>query len=157
MNVSLLGIAFIQSYEAFRAMAYTDQAGNPTIGYGHLIIPTDPDYSNGLTPDQASALFASDLATIAEQPVNAALTIDVSQQQFDALCSLCYNIGNGAFDGCHALQLLNAGTDPSLVAPAFLNWDHVRENGAETVSAGLLRRRQAEVNIFLNGIYLNNI
>jgi hypothetical protein len=62
------GLARIRGTEAFRARAYDDGAGNPTIGYGHLIRPGE-NFSGGITQAQADALFKQDV----ERVVNPAL------------------------------------------------------------------------------------
>ncbi len=152
MNVSGLGKAFIQSFEKCRLMPYKDSGGKLTVGWGHLITPQDSDYSNGLTQEQADILFASDLAEKAERPVSAAINADLSQQQFDALCSLCYNIGAGNFHGSTLVKWLNEGMPPDRVASEFGRWDHV--NGV--ISEGLFERRGAEAEIYLEGRYVNH-
>jgi len=151
MNVSSLGKSFIQSFEKCRLMPYQDQGGKWTIGYGHLVL-ADEDFTNGITQDQADSLFATDLAAKAEQPVSEAVSVDLNQQQFDALCSLCYNIGAGNFHGSTLVKLLNENMPPDRVAAEFGKWCHV--NGE--VSEGLFERRGAEADIFLDGKYVDH-
>ena len=70
---------------------------------------------------------------------------DATQDEFDALVDFAYNVGNGAFKGSRMLHVLNSG-DYAGAAAQFQRWDHVGDD----VSAGLLRRRQAEVGLFNN-------
>lgn len=150
MKTSGAGIRFIQSFEKCSLEKYDDQGGKPTIGYGHLITGSEI-FSDEITQDQADALFLSDLAKKAEEPVLRHLDIILSQNQFDALVSLCFNIGSGNFSGSTILRKVNM-KDPS-AADEFPKWDKV--NGE--VSKGLYARRIAEQNIFENGVYNNHL
>jgi lysozyme len=151
MNVSDPGRAFIKSFESYRSMPYQDEGGKPTVGWGHEIQP-DEDFTNGITMGQADDLFIEDLAEKAEHPVTLAIQVSVSQQEFDAMCSLCYNIGAGNFDSSTLVRLLNQGATVDRIATEFGRWDHV--NGQ--VSEGLSERRAAEADIFLNGNYADH-
>lgn len=152
MKTSDKGIAFIKSYESFRAMPYKDGAGNWTVGWGHKIL-SDENFPHGISPGNADALFLSDLIQKAQKPVEHSVGIDLSQQEADALNSLCFNIGAGNFIGSTLVKLLNAGATPDRVAAEFGRWDHI--NGV--VSQGLFERRAAEADIFLNGNYVNHV
>ena len=94
------------------------------------------------TKEQADAWFLEDIAWV-EDCVNRAITSELSQQEFDALCSLCFNIGCRAFRGSTLVKLLNAG-DYDGAAAQFLRWDKQRGQ----VLAGLTRRREAEAELF---------
>jgi lysozyme len=71
-----------------------------------------------------------------------------NQNQFDALVSFAYNEGVNALKTSTLLRLFNSG-DSQGAADQFLVWDKVRENGQLVESDGLLRRRQAERQLFL--------
>ena len=149
MRTSDAGIAFIKSFEAFRAMPYKDQAGLWTIGWGHLIHP-DEDFTGGIPLTDADELFLSDLSGF-EDEVNEAVEIDLAQQEFDALVSLAFNIGNGNFANSTLLKLLNTG-DRTNAATQFIRWDYA----GGKVSAGLMARRVAEKTMFEAGVYRNH-
>lgn len=89
-------------------------------------------------------MFASELADC-ERAVSAAVTVSLSQSQFDALVSFAYNVGIGAFRSSTLLRKLNAG-DYQGAADQFLLWD--KNDGK--VMRGLTRRRQAERALFLS-------
>ena len=134
MNIDAAGLEFIKSFEGFSATVYNDVAGKPTIGYGHLLRPGD-SYPDGLTEAQALVLLAMDVA-----PVSAAvdrLAPLCNQNQHNALCSFAYNLGVGALQ-----QMLNHGW--AEVPEQILRWTH----SGGVVVAGLVRRRQAEVDLF---------
>jgi lysozyme len=79
----------------------------------------------------------------ATNTVNRLVTAPLSQTEFDAVVDLVFNIGSGNFANSTLLKLLNSG-DMSNAALEFDKWSHA---GGQVV-AGLLRRRQAEVQEF---------
>lgn len=65
---------------------YKDSAGNPTIGYGHLIKDGE-DFSKGITKEKAGELLAQDTKT-AVDAVNSKVTTSLSQTKFDAVVEI---------------------------------------------------------------------
>jgi lysozyme len=158
LRMSDSGLARIRGSEAFSARVYDDGAGNPTIGYGHLIRPGE-NFSGGITQAQAEALFRQDV----ERVVNPALdriTIALTQNQVDALGSFIFNVGTGGFLK-NILSYLNAGKleEATNHMLQFITGRDAR-SGRRQVLRGLLTRRQFEVALFRNPVslqYLNNI
>lgn len=140
-QVSPAGIALIRRFEGLRLEAYRDAAGIWTVGYGH----TGPDVHEGMviTPAEAERLLAVDLQRF-EAAVERSVVRPATQGQFDAMVSLCYNIGPNAFQQSTVLRRFNAGNDHG-AAEAFILW--VRARG--TILEGLVRRRAAEIVRFL--------
>lgn len=134
----------LATWEGLKLTAYRDVGGVWTIGYGH----TGPDVFSGktITPDEAKRLADIDIAE-AEQAVNSGLKVVVNQNQYDALVSLTYNIGNAAFLRSTALKRLNEG-DVLGAAEAITWWNLVKGK----VNKGLVNRRQAEKKLFLTPI-----
>jgi GH24 family phage-related lysozyme (muramidase) len=95
-----------------------------------------------LTDDQQQALMTVAVAP-AQRAVANAVTVPLNQNQYDALTSLAYNIGTGAFQRSTLLRRLNAGDYPG-AAEQFGVW--VRSGGAD--SPGLIARRAAERRLF---------
>ena len=151
MHTSGAGTRFIQSFEKCNLAPYDDEGGKSSIGWGHLILPGE-DFSQGITQDEADDIFLLDLTTKGENPVKCSVAVDLNQPQFDALVSLCYNIGAGNFAKSTLLKLLNAGNLDS-ASDQFPLWDHC----GGVVSKGLYARRIAEKNIFDNGVYNNHL
>lgn len=141
MQLGAAGLALIKQFEGCRLTAYQDQRGIWTIGYGH----TGPEVVEGLTwtRGQADAALLSNTHT-ASNALLRLVDIAMTQNQFDALTSLVFNIGVGNFGSSTLLKLLNQNHVPQ-AADQFLVWDHV--NGVP--DPGLLRRRQAEQALFL--------
>lgn len=134
------GMALTRSFEGLRLEAYLDQRGVWTVGYGH----TGPEVHAGLTITEAEteAFLASDIAG-AVAVVNRLVTREISQNQFDALVDFAFNLGPASLARSTLLREVNAG-DFVAAAKEFLLWDHVDGR----VVPGLLRRRQAEAELF---------
>ncbi|HSY03724.1 MAG TPA: lysozyme [Acidobacteriaceae bacterium] len=134
------GLSLTEQFEGCELTAYQDQVGVWTIGYGH----TGPDVVSGLTitQDQAQDLLAQDVGSAAAC-VNNSVTLQLSQDEFDALVDFVFNLGVGAFKSSTLLIDLNSG-NLTAAATQFDLWDHA--GGA--VVAGLLRRREAETALF---------
>jgi len=152
------GLARIRQSEAFMARPYDDGAGNLTIGYGHLIRPGE-NYSAGITQAAADTLFRQDVARVVN-PALDRITIELTQNQVDALGSFIFNVGTGGFLK-NILSYLNAGKleEATNHMLQFITGRDAR-SGRRQVLRGLLTRRQFEVALFRNPVslqYLNNI
>lgn len=141
-TTSQTGIDLIKEFEGCRLTAYRDSAGVLTIGYGHT---TGVTSGMTISQAQAEAYLKSDLQTF-ESAVNSYVTVPLTQNMFDALVSLAYNIGSGAFKDSTLLSKLNQA-DYTAAADQFEAW--VKSGG--TTLAGLVRRRAAEKQLFLAG------
>ena len=149
MKASQQLLKFIESWEGCKLTVYNDAGGRPTIGIGHLLMPGESH--DPITEAQALAMLGTDIR-VAETAVNHAVHAALTQNQTDALISLCYNIGQGNFAKSQCLKDVNLGNFDN-AGDDFLNWNHV--NGQ--VSQGLTNRREAERDMFLNGVYGNHI
>lgn len=143
MKISDRGLELIKRHEGLRLEAYPDpgSGGEPwTIGYGH----TGTDVAPGLMIDEAEAtrLLRSDVGA-AEQCIDEAVEVEITQHQFDALVSFVFNLGCRAFMGSTLLKLLNQGNHAAAMGQ-FSRWD--RAGGR--VMAGLTKRRHDEAALF---------
>lgn len=140
-QIGVAGLALIKSFEGLRLTAYKCPADVWTIGYGS----TGPHVKQGMTITEAQAdkLLQDDLdrfeASVAKHAPNA------SQNQFDAMVSLAFNIGTGAFEKSTLLRKFVAG-DTAGAAEAFRQWVNAGGRKLE----GLVRRREAERKLFLS-------
>lgn len=140
MNPGLLGV--LKRLEGFRGSVYQDATGNPTIGYGHLIQPGQPAPTT-VNPQQATQLLRRD-ATSAADLVRRAVTVPLSQGQFNALSSFAYNVGPTAFQQSALLRVLNSGHYGAVPAQ-LARWVH---GNAHEIVPGLVARRRAEAALF---------
>ncbi|RYY14234.1 MAG: lysozyme [Cytophagaceae bacterium] len=153
MNISEKGLSLIKKEEHFMPRRYLCPAGKPTIGYGHVILPGEEHYHTAtLTEPQASALLLQDVGRTYGAHVAKRLTRAVTQNQFDALVSFCFNVGTGGFDQSSVLRLANAGSNSTVdICTAFSLWNKVTnpKTKQKEVSKGLTVRRAREASLYL--------
>jgi lysozyme len=127
MDISEAGLAALAGREGIRTRAYRDIRGIWSVGVGHTAAAGQPSPYPGLeiTQQQALDLFRQDLKQYVAE-VNAAVKVKCTQNQFDALVSLCFNIGVNGFAGSSVVRDLNAG-EPRAAADAFLLWERPSE------------------------------
>jgi lysozyme len=148
MKISDRGLNFIEKREGYSLKVYKDSAGLKTVGVGHLITGKEkPPIYNVITPQYCSFLLRQD-SQIAVDAVNTLVKTLLSQAEFDALVSLVFNIGVGAFTKSTLLKLLNSGQRKT-AASQFLVWN--RAGGQ--INQGLINRRNKEYKLFTAGIY----
>jgi lysozyme len=140
MRVSSTGLRLVAGFEGLRTHAYPDAATPPvwTIGYGHT--PARPGQT--MTKARALQVLKADLRT-AESAVNRLVHVPINQHRFDALVSLVFNIGTGAFAKSTLLRKLNHG-DYKGASAQFMAWNKAG-NGP---LPGLTRRRAIERALF---------
>jgi lysozyme len=138
MRISDKGLALVESLEDFHPVVYMDNAGLPTIGYGHKLKPVEA-FPNGVTDEEATALLREDVA-MAEHAVNTFVKVPLTQGQYDSLVDFAYSVGGSSLEHSTLLRLLNEGKYEEAAAQ-FVLWDHAG-------SDGLLRRREAERAMF---------
>ena len=144
-SISKKGIDLIKEFEGIRLNAYDDGIGVWTIGIGTIRYPNGVRVKHGdkITIEQAEQYLKHDLDSF-ENIINTKVKVPLTQNQFDALASLVYNIGATNFSNSTLLKKLNA-KDYAGAADQFLRWN--RAGGK--VMNGLVRRREAERKLFL--------
>lgn len=151
MKVSPNGIKFIAEHEGEILEVYKDPVGLPTLGVGHLLSKAElaaMPVGTKITRQQSREYLAKDLARF-ERAIESAITVPVNQNQFDALVSFAFNIGESAFRRSSTLRKLNA-KDYVGAADAMLAWNKATKNGKRVVLTGLTRRRKEERALFLS-------
>ena len=123
--------------------AYRCPAGRWTIGYGHT---KGVRSAMTITQAEADTMLLEDLGEYGAT-VERLVTVDLTQNQFDALVSFVYNIGEGGFSGSTLLKKLNAGEYGS-VPEQFMRWNKATVEGKLQALEGLTRRRTAEAALF---------
>ena len=138
MKTSSNGIALIKQLEGFSSTAYWDVDGY-SIGYGHH----GARAGQTITRDDAERLLQTDLKTF-EQTVSG-VNPRLSQNQFDAAVSLCYNIGTTRFRKSTVAALM--AVDPTPRPELEQHWKEWRMAGGK-VSQALVRRRNKEWELY---------
>lgn len=141
MKTSDNGKKLIKGWEGYGAIVYGDPVGIATGGWGH--VTHDLPVGAPVTTAQAEAWFAQDIAH-AENAILHQITVPLNQNEFDALVSLVFNIGSNHFFDSSVKRYLNLG-DRKTAAKSFCLW--VKAGGHEL--PGLVRRREAEMHLFL--------
>lgn len=151
-KASFDGIAELQKSEASRLRAYQDTKGVWTIGYGHTGNVDGVAIHRGMviTEQKQMELFLDDLRE-AERAVNRLVKVPLNQNEFDALTSLVFNVGQGKFAKSNALKALNQGDKQTAMREMLtFNREKFIVNGQKISreNRGLTLRRQREVELF---------
>jgi len=149
MTASDVGLELIKQSEGYRDKGYfatehEAQKGIVTAGYGST---GRVGYGEGVTKEQADKFLREDVGT-AEKTVRRLVKTKLSQNEFDALVSLVYNVGEGNFEKSKALKALNSGDRDRFLFEAFdENNGFTKQNGKKL--KGLVKRRKEEMRMFL--------
>ncbi|MGF6595575.1 lysozyme [Paraburkholderia sp. GAS448] len=154
-QISQAGLAFIETWEAFRAHLYDNDGagggGNTTIGYGHLVhmgpvsgAPSEAPFLNGITQAQGHQLMHRDLID-PQRIVNQRINVALFQYEYDALVDFVYNLRH---NNQGVLNLVNTGHYDRVPAKFM---EYTLAGGAHP--NGLVKRRRSEANLFKDGSY----
>lgn len=150
MSLSDKGFEMLAVFEGFRSAPYRDSVGVPTIGYGNTyyldgrkVKMTDPPISKDEAKKLKMAVINQDFAPVVNKLLESQIKAgQISQNQFDALISLAYNIGTAGLAKSSVIRHLKNG-DKQKAGDAFLLWKNA---GGRPI---LLKRRQKERAVFL--------
>lgn len=141
MRTSRSGIKLIAGFETFCAKSYKCPAGRWTIGYGHT---QDVGPGMSVTKMEAEGLLLLDLKPT-EEIVNRECP-HVNQNQFDALVSFTFNLGERNLLKSTLLKCVKANPNNLNIRTELMRWN--KANGE--VLAGLTRRRRAEADLYFS-------
>ena len=139
MKISQEGIALIKKFEGCELDAYQDAVGVWTIGYGHI---KGVKEGMQITKAQAEEMLVEELNEY-EGYINNMVTVELNQNQYDAMVSWVYNLGGGNLKASTLLRVLNQGEFDGVPAQ-IMRWN----KAGGKVLEGLTRRRQAEADLF---------
>lgn len=158
MRPSYRCLALMKSYEKLSLFPYDDQTRKiitaycqgATIGYGHLITNSNEfkKYRRGINITTANSLFNDDLYQFI-QVVKNKVIVDLTQNEFDALVILAFNIGVRGFSQSTVLSIINGRYTHDLRSA----WYAFRYSQGH-VMKGLINRRSSEMKVFFHGIYI---
>ena len=143
MKIDIKGRAFIYQEEGVKLNAYLDQVGIPTIGVGFTFYPgTGKKVKMGdkITQLECDQIFDK-IIKLYEEGVNGAVKVVLTQNQFNALVSLCFNIGV-AFSKSTLVKKLNAKSPLVEIEKWLLVWKNA---GGKPI---LLPRRKREFALY---------
>ena len=145
MRISRAGIELIMRFEGFSSTTVRVDDQRWIIGYGH--VRSDKDQYRVSKDEAEQILKEYDLPPF-EQLILENTYTPLHQGAFDALVSFAFNIGKDAFLSSDVLSLLNAG-DKIAAAEAMGSWRKARVKSKTIIVDALVRRRAAEVAMFL--------
>ena len=146
-------IDLIKSFEGLSLKAYhgaADKIGIDTIGYGTIRYP--PNHLNGKhvtigDPDitnQDAEDFLNHEITEKTKAIDPLLRDDLTPNQYAALMSFAFNLGDGALKQSTLRLKVNKNPNDTSIKDEFLKWVH--SNGKKV--SGLVRRREAEAKLY---------
>lgn len=139
MKISIEGLSLIKKFEGLELEAYKCAAGVWTIGYGHI---KDVKEGDVITKAEADEMLVHEIEEY-ENYVNTAVNVPLSQNQFDAIVSWVFNLGNGNLRASTMLKVINSG-DHAGVPAQIKRWN----KAGGKVLEGLIRRREAEALLY---------
>ena len=168
MKLSKAGEDLMHRYEGFRNKPYLCPAHIWTIGYGHVLYqdqinlpvlrtpekpakmirkeyPLKPEDNRVWTKTEIDELFRIDVEHFERGVLRLVPGVVGRQGSFDALVSISYNFGLGNLQRSTIRMRANRG-DWEGAAESFMVWT----KGGGKVLPGLVKRREAEVKLFLS-------
>ena len=168
MKLSKAGADLMHRFEGCRNKPYLCPAHIWTIGYGHVLyqeqiklpmarvegkeipmirkeMPLKPEDSRVWSKEEIEKLFADDVASFERGVLRLVPGVAGRQGAFDALVSISFNFGLGNLQRSTIRMKANRG-DWEGAAEAFMAWT----KGGGKVLPGLVKRREAEIALFLS-------
>src|SRR5574344_854222 len=144
-KISQNGVNFIKKWEGMKLNSYADSVGVWTIGYGTTRINGVP-VTKGMTITESSAeeYLRKDIKNISESAISKHVKVPLNQNQYDALCSFIYNLGEANFLKSTLLKKLNQ-SDYESIPNEIKKWN----KAGGKVLTGLVNRRQAEADLWV--------
>ena len=146
MKLSDNGFRLLGELEGIVLRPYKDSVGIPTIGIGSTYYEDGTKVKmtdKAITKERAIQL-AKNVVKSFEAQVNKSILLPMTQNQFDSMVLLCYNIGESGFARSSVVRHFNEG-NLQKAADSFLLWN--KAGGREV--KGLTNRRKKERELFL--------
>lgn len=140
MKASKDAIDLIKEFEGLYLKAYKCPSGVWTIGYGHTKSVKE---GMQITKEYAEKLLLADIAEFEKQVNSLGLTL--TQNQFDAIISLVFNIGIGTFKKSVLYNRIKSNPNDLKIKDIWEN-SFIRANGK--ILMGLIRRRKKEAELY---------
>ena len=140
-------IKLIQSFEGCNLSAYPDplsKDGLPvTIGWGSTM------YQNGKKVKMGDTITEAEALKLLEWEITNkanAISLNVNQNQFDALVSFAFNLGLGNFNSSTLKKKIFKNPNDPTIRNEFMRW----VSPGSSVEKGLRRRRKAEADLYFS-------
>jgi lysozyme len=145
-KIGVKGIELIKNFEGFSAKPYLCPAKICTIGYGATFYPNGKKVTMGDKPitEAEGVELLKEMLSKFEQYVDSYCIDTITQNQFDALVSFCYNLGPSNLKSSTLLKKVNANPNDETIRAEFMKWTKA---GGRTLK-GLVTRRTAEADLY---------
>jgi lysozyme len=142
------GINLIKSFEGFSSKPYLCPAKICTIGYGATFYLDGKKVTmkDATITEAEGVKLLKDMLSKFEQYVDSYCVDTITQNQFDALVSFCYNVGPANLKSSTLIKKVNANPNDPNIRTEFMRWN----KGGGKVLKGLTRRRQAEADLYFS-------
>lgn len=141
MKLNKEGLDFISLLEGIKLKSYKDSKGIWTIGIGSTYLENNSKVKSttkDLTLNEVYTLFTITSKQY-ENAVNNFVKIPITQNQFNALFALCYNIGIDGFKTSTVLKRINLKDTQENITEGWMRWIKQKE---------LINRRKKEINLY---------
>ena len=152
MKLNQNGYNLIKQFEGLRLDAYAateseKQRNIWTIGFGNITYENGTKVKKGdkITQQRAEELFKYFADRFASN-IDTKVTVPITQNQFNAIVSLAYNIGLGNFQKSTLLKKLNRNPNDKTIKDEFLKW--INAGGRKL--QGLVNRRKKEIEVYFS-------
>ena len=143
MKISQNGIELIKLFEGCKLKSYKCPAGVWTIGYGNTFYLDGSKILMGQKISQAEAdMLLLKLLPKYEATVDRNIKVSVTQNQYDALVSFCWNCGSSQA----LFRLVNQKATDEVIYDWWIN--HYVTGGGKLLQ-GLINRRRKEADLFI--------
>ena len=145
------GIDLVKRFEGLRLGAYLCPAGVCTVGYGstRMMSGRAVTLDDNVSIEIAEAMLKQDLLYF-EDKVMRFVKSDLNQNQFDALVSFTYNVGEGNLKKSTLLKKVNINPNDTTIKFEFLKWNKANVDGVLNELPGLTERRKKEAQLYFN-------
>jgi lysozyme len=147
MKPSKKCLDLIKHFEGFFTKSYRCPANVWTIGWGTIRYKNGKKVAAGETITREAA--EDELMFEVENKAKFIKAV-VNQNQYDALVSFCYNVGQGALEASTLYRKVRANPNDPTIRDEFMKWNKARVNGVLTPLKGLTRRRKAEADLYFS-------
>lgn len=145
MKTNKQALQIIQSCESLRLQSYLCPGGVWTIGYGHTkgVKP-----GQTITREQAEKFLQEDIEQ-KERALDGLLSVRLNDNQYSALVSWVFNLGEGNFAKSTLRKVINA--DPNNRDGITHEWLRWNKSGGKELR-GLTIRRQMELDLYFTPV-----
>jgi len=147
MHISDRGIKLGENAEGKRYLPYDDGYGNMTIGIGHLIKEGEV-FDHKLSDEEVYELYRKDVG-IAEARVKKAVLVEISQNIFDVLVDMAFNMKYFSFMNSSVVRFINEGklNQARERLPLYCKAKNIN-SGEMEVAPGLVKRCKARYDLW---------